>query len=253
MSTSGTYDWAVNQDQVIKRAMRISGNLATGQSPTQAQWNEASQALNDIIKEWCADGMQLWCIGQVTIPLVTNQAAYVIGVNAANNFPPFLKVINCFKRTIATGEDIPMVLITRWQYNQLSNKSQGGDPNQYWYSPPGNEGTGNMAGTLTLFNTPNAFAATTYNLQVVGQVPIQDLTLATDIVDFPNYFNNALVWGLADQLAYESPLPVSEKDRITKKMMYHKEQALDFGTEMGSLFIQPDTFWLMEQNGGWRG
>ena len=252
MATSGTYDWAINQDQLIKRAMRISGNLATGQTPTRAQWLEANHALNDIIKEWCGDGMQLWCIANIEIPMINGQAAYVIGVNAANNFPPFLKVINCFKHTISTGTDIPMVLITRNQYELLSNKSEGGDPNQYWYNPPGNEGTGNMSGTLTLFNTPNTFAATTYTLKVTGQVPMQDMTDALDIIDFPSYFNNALTWGLADQLAYESPLPVSEKDRITKKMMYHKGLALEFGTEMGSLFIQPDPFWMAEQNGQWR-
>lgn len=251
MATSGSYNYTKNQDQIIKRAMRISGNLATGDTPTNAQYLEAQEALNDIAKEWEADGMQLWCIQNITIPLIAATAAYDIGVGSANNYPAFLKVINCWKNTLADGSDIPMVLITRNQYEFLSNKTEQGDPNQYWYNPPGpnDATTGSAKGTLTLFNTPNSFAASTYQLKVTGQVQIQDFTDALDQMDFPSYFANALTWGLADQLAMESPLPVSEKDRISKKMMYHKDIALGFGTEMGSLFIQPDVFWMMESNG----
>lgn len=251
MSTSGSYNYTKNQDTIIKRAMRISGNLATGDTPTNAQYLEAQEALNDIAKEWEADGMQLWCVQTITIPITAGVAGIDIGIGTTNNFPAFLKVLNCWKNTLSDGTDIPMVLITRNQYEYLSNKTELGDPNQYWYNPPGHNDpiSLNAKGTLTLFNTPNTFAATTYQLKVTGQVQIQDFTDAIDEMDFPSYFANALTWGLADQLAMESPLPVSEKDRIMKKMLYHKEIALGFGTEMGSLFIQPDTFWMMESQG----
>jgi hypothetical protein len=248
-TTTGTTNYTINVDQIIRRALRICGALGQGETPTTAQFNESLQALNDIAKEWESDGMQLWKVQDQNFSLVASQAAYQFYTGAVPpqvNCPAFLKLLHVRLTTISDGSDIPLVPITRNQYDFLSNKTEGGTPNQYWYNPPGNMNTGQQVGIITFFNTPDTSAASTYTCTVTGLQPLQDFASATDLADFPSFYNNALTWGLADQLAYENPTPVSEQDRITKKAMYHKQIALNFDVEEGSVWFQPDPFWLWE-------
>jgi hypothetical protein len=72
-----------------------------------------------------------------------------------------------------------------------------------------------------------------------GQFSLEDFDADGDIPDIPSYYYNALTWALADQLAYESGVPLAERDRITRKADYHRIVALSFDIEEGSLFFQP--------------
>lgn len=250
MGTSGTYNYTVTADTIIKRALRIVNAISQGEVPTTAQFNEAMEALNQVAKEWIADGMQLWCIKTVTITPVQGQVTYPIGIGQVTNQPSFMKVINAYKTYTPNATDIPMVMITRNFYEYLGQKTQQGDPNQYWYDPPGNLGSGEMVGNFTVFPAPSADTVTNYQFKVVGQVPLQDFDSSSDTMDFPSYYANALTWGLAAELAWENPVPVSVLDRIKANANDHKQIALSFGTEQGSIYFQPNQFWLFESGRG---
>lgn len=249
MATSGTYSYGETTDTIIKRALRICGIISNGETPTQAVYTDSLQALNAMTKAWIADGMQLWCIKTVQLAsptLVAGTPSYQIGVGATINQPAFMKMINCYKTFLTDGTDTPMVPITRNFYENLSAKLEQGEPNQWWYDPPGNLGTGNEVGTIYLFNCPSTFFVSNYRINMVGQVPLQDFTNTTDVMDFPDYYANAVTWGLAAQLVYESSLPISMIDRILAQAKAEKDMALGFGTEEGSIFFQPNQFWLAE-------
>ena len=70
MTTSGTYDFSINRDQLIAGALRLAGVIAQGETPSASQVSDAATSLNMMVKAWAADGMPLWAIKETTIPFV---------------------------------------------------------------------------------------------------------------------------------------------------------------------------------------
>jgi len=241
MAQSGSYNITTSRDGIIKRAYRICDIIGIGEDPSTSQVTEAAEALNDIVKEMAADGMPLWAIKTSSaITMVASTAAYAIGVGATVNQNAPLKILNAWLRNTTTNEDTPLLLITRQDYEALGDKTTTGEPSQLWYNPPGGIAATENAGTITLYNTPNSTAATDLRLYIVGHYPFMDFDASTDVPDFPQYWYNALKWLLADQLAYQNSLGLAERAMISKKAEFHHQQALSFGTEEGSFFIQPN-------------
>ena len=78
MATSGSTDYSQTRDDIIKRALRLIGALAQGESPTTDQVTEAAVALNGLVKAWEADGMPLWAIKERTITLQATTNTYTL-------------------------------------------------------------------------------------------------------------------------------------------------------------------------------
>src|SRR5689334_6936622 len=108
-TTSGTTNWSRTRDDIIKRALRIIGAIGQGETPTTDAVTEASAALNDLVKEWQTDGMQLW--KYTTSSLITYVAGtktYNIGTGATVNQLAPLKIVQAFNRNIASSADQPV-------------------------------------------------------------------------------------------------------------------------------------------------
>jgi len=240
MSTSASTNYSVTRDDVIKRALRIIGAIGQGETPDDAAITEAARALNDLVKEWQSDGMQLWkYILSSAITYTASTKSYNIGTGSTVNQVAPLKIMQAFNRNISTSKDQPIILITMQEYQMLGNKSSAGTPNQIYYKPPGPPST-EMIGTITVYPVPDANAASTLNLYVLGMYPLEDFDAAGDLPDFPSFYYNALTWGLADQLSYEYGVPFAQQSMISKKADAHLEKALGFDREEGSLYLQPD-------------
>ena len=130
MSTSGTTVFSVSRDDIIKRAYRLLGVIAAGQTPSTDLVSDASFALNTLVKAWQADGMPLWAIRSYSIPLTASTATYNIGVGQTINTPKPLKLTQAFNHDLVSNVDIPMRILTRQEYNMLGNKTSSGNPIQ---------------------------------------------------------------------------------------------------------------------------
>ena len=128
----------------------------------------------------------------------------------------------------------------------LGNKSSSGATSQIWYDPPGGAGSGTPLGNMSLYPVPDSTFASGNLILFTGHKPFQYFNASTDIPDVPPYFYNSLVWGLADQLAYEYGVSFAARSMITKKAEAHKEKALSFGVEEGSFKIQAQPSWDWE-------
>ena len=71
-------------------------------------------------------------------------------------------------------------------------------------------------------------------------MPLNDITLATDIPDFPNEWMNCLVWNLADQLSLEYGVPMNSRQEIAQRAGTYKALLTDWDVEASSTFFQPD-------------
>lgn len=64
---------------LIDSSFRLIGSIASGESATSAEANDALSALNDILSQWYLEGIKLEKIFQESIPLVPNIQDYTFG------------------------------------------------------------------------------------------------------------------------------------------------------------------------------
>jgi hypothetical protein len=246
MPTSNSYNYTNNRDQIITRALRIVGAIGQGETPQTAAITEASQALNDLVKAWEADGMQLWCVREYQLTPMAGLYYYNVGVGQAINEPAPTKIIQAWSHNSNTNTDTPILIITRQEYNMLGSKFQGGTTSQMFYQPPGNISGTESVGLITLYLVPDANYASNNRILFNGVRPLQDFDSATDVMDFPQYWGNAVTWGLAAQLCYEYGVGLSERGMIERRAEKEKDDALSYGTEEGHILIQPAPLWRPE-------
>lgn len=232
MSTSGSTNLTTSRDSLITGALRIIGAIAQGETPTVAQVNEASEALNFLVKALEADGMPLWAVKQYNVPLVTGTVSYRIGLSQTIATPKPLKISQAFLHDTSSGIDIPMTQLTRADYNSLGNKTTTGTPIQFFYDVQ------NTYGDLYLFPVPDANAETNKVVTIVYQRPFEDFDVSTDEPDFPQEWFDTIKFMLADRLAPEYGLPIQERSELRARAKEMHLEALGFGTEEGSTHFQ---------------
>jgi len=103
MATSGTTTFSVTRNDIIQSSLRLLGVLEEGTQPTANAIENASMVLNMMLKDWMTDGIKLWTVTELTIPLESNQTSYTIGPAATNdlvtNKP--LRLIQSFLRNVS--------------------------------------------------------------------------------------------------------------------------------------------------------
>lgn len=231
MATSGTTTWSLQRDSVINAALRKLAVLSGGSVPQTYETTNAAEALNAMIKAFHADGMPLWAIKNYTFTVTSGTAAYNIGNTQTINTPMPLKVIQAFRGDGSTYSNVPMNVYNGYDYNLLPLLTSSGTPVNLYYHPYSNYGT------INLWPKPdNSITQVTIRYQR----PFEDMNTATDDFDFPPYWMEALIYNLADRLAPEYGLPLQDRQLLKGEAKAHKDDALSFGTEEGSMFLQPD-------------
>lgn len=231
MSTSGTSVWSLKRDAVINSALRKISVLSGGSSPATYEVTNAAEALNAMIKGFEADGMPLWAIKEYTFTTVANTGTYNIGVSQTLNTPMPLKVIQGYRIEQSGAVNVPLLVYNHYDYNLLPVNASSGEPVNLFYQPL------STYGTLKLWPTP--IDATT-TITIVYQRPFEDMNASTDDFDFPSYWTEALIYGLAWRLAPEYGIPIQDRQVLAKEAEFFHAQALSFGTEEGSLTLMPD-------------
>lgn len=232
MATSGSTDWSLNRDQVIKGALRKLAVLPSGGSPTTAQTNDAAEALNAIIKAFHADGMPLWKITSTSFNTVDGTNSYTIGVGQTVNAVAPLKVYQAFY-TPSGGTNTSLNVYSRYDFNELPSGSEGTPVNLY-YQPLG------ATGTIKLWPTPDN---STTSITIHYHAPFEDMDAATDDFDFPAYWIQALIYNLAWALAPEYGIPPTDRNILAQEAKFWKSEALSYGSEESSLFLLPRKDW----------
>lgn len=231
MATSGSTDWTLNRDQVIKGALRKLAVLPSGGSPTTAQTNDASDALNALIKAFHADGMPVWKITSTDFSTVDGTSSYTVGVGQTVNAAAPLKVYQAFY-TPSGGVNTPLNIYNRYDFNELpQGSSYEGVPVNLYYQPLG------ATGTIKLWPTPSDSTTT---ITIHYQAPFEDMDAGTNDFDFPSYWIQALIYNLAWSLAPEYGIPPQDRNILAAEAKYWKDQALSYGSEEGSLYLSPN-------------
>jgi hypothetical protein len=242
---SSTY--TVTRDQIITLALRKLGVLEIGATPDAETVANASMSLNLLIKMMSTDGLKLWKISELIIPITANQTSYILGgatstlmydslnpTVAITDKP--LKAIQGFYRNLQNSPpiDVPVMLISKQEYNILGSKKSTGVANTLFYDPR------KLNGVLYVYLTPNTYSQTNLQLHLIAQMPLDDLNSALEVPDFPNEWMNCLVWNLADQLSMEYGVPMNARQEIALRANAYKTQLTDWDVEASSTFFMPD-------------
>jgi len=233
--------FTVNRDQIISLALRKLGVLELGSVPDSETVANASLALNLYVKQMETEGLKLWTVNQLVLPLTNGKTTYSIGPASQNPSVDLdtdkpLKVIQAWLRqtTVSPPVDTPVQLLSQQEYMTLGSKFSTGVANSIYYEIRQN--TGNMY----VYLTPDYNAAYQYDLYFMAQQPIQDINTGSSIPNFPVEWMNTLVWNLADQLAIEYSLPAGHRQEIAARAKTYREHLTDWDVESVSTFFQAD-------------
>ena len=233
--------FSVSRDQIIQLALRKLGVLELGDVPDSATIANASLALNLLVKQFATEGLKLWKVNELVLPLVQNQTVYSIGPASQNPLTDLdtdkpLKVIQGWLRNTSVSPmiDIPIQMLSQQEYNILGSKFSTGISNSMYYNVRKN------SGNMYVYLTPDANTSQDYELHFMAQQPMDDINTGSQIPDFPNEWMNTLVWGLADQLAIEYGVIDSRRQEIAARAGAYRDRLNDWDVEVTSSFFQPD-------------
>ena len=242
-------NFTVSRDQIIQLALRKLGVLELGDQPDATSIQNASLALNLLIKQMATQGLKMWKIQELVVPLTQNITSYILGgplsVPMYDSFDDqFLlplkdKPLKCIQGWYRTTSSTPMIdtplqLLSKQEYNTLGDKFSNGVANSIFYDIRQNNGI------LYVYLTPDAYTQSNLQLHLICQMPMQDINTAQAVPDFPNEWMNTLVWNLADQLSIEYSVPLNHRQEIAARAKAYQDQLNDWDVEATSTFFQAD-------------
>jgi hypothetical protein len=205
------FDFSSTRNEIIQRAFRIVGVLSLGDSLSGDQFAQGNQVLNDMVKSWQNRHLFLWRLEPLTLALTASTQSYALPTD------PYVVAIDKAYLRISNTDDKVEIISFR-DYVDIPTKSDAGDPLVVAI---------NLKESPTLYVWPVPTASRT--LYYTGVCKLQDFDLAAGTGDFPVRFKNALVYGLADQLADEVGLPLSEKKMLRDRaeQFFHEAKGSD--------------------------
>jgi hypothetical protein len=233
LATSGVTTFSLTSDQLVNAALRKLSVLGDGQSPSATQLTNGTQALNVMLKTFTTKGMPLWVMAETSITLTATRT-YTIGIGQTKNIPAPLKVTQALLADSSNDTNIPMLTRSHYDFNLLSSTDAEGQPNTYWYEPK------NQVGVLHIYPTPDTDSIANCTVTLVYQKPFEDMVNGSDTLDFPQYWQEAVIYGLAHRLSPEYSVPLADRKVLAQEAEYFLQEALSFGTEEGSLYLMPD-------------
>lgn len=204
------YDFSQTRDQIIKRALRIVGELADDSVPSSNALSDASDALNAMVKRWQNDSIFLWTVNMTTLTLAADTRSYSLPTD-----PRILAIDAGYIVNPTTDlNDIKLRQISFSDYNDTYDKTSVGTPTHF--------SVDNVIPTPKVYLWPVPYQEMTFKYS--GIAYLKDMDSGTDAPNFPSRWIDALVYGLADALSDEYLLPMTERDRITSKAITYKTE-----------------------------
>jgi len=309
MAVSGSKNYAITRADIIEAALRKTGQFDASETPAGEETASADTALNLMVKEWVARGVDIWLRDEITLflakdtqlyPLGTTNATASVdaettlssahsigassltvvsttGMTVANNVGIKLddntihwttivtvptsttltittgiasaaasgkkvyayttkagrptKIIYAFRRDI-NDIDNEISIIGEKEYYRQSNKGSSGPPVEIWYQP--------TLTTGSLYVWPVDGGANWDKLIFTAHYYPDDFDAAGDNPQFPIEWGNALVWGLAAEIASEYGLPRMEQQDLWKVAEFKLSEVLAYDAENADVIFTMD-------------
>lgn len=236
MATSGTASFTVGRDDIIKASLRSLKVLAIGETPQAEDYTNLAFALNLILKALDAEGYLIWLYQTLAIPLSAGKTSYTIAESGADvtNYRPVRVAAGWLSDSSSPVNDVPLILLSRQQYDQLTPKVLPGTPNSLYYDP--------QLAAGVLFPWPQPTDAT-YTAKLLIQRPVQDIdssASSSQNFDLSQEWFLPLRWILADEVSSEYETDLATQKMVSSRASFWRDKMADFSREEASVQFQPD-------------
>ena len=225
MATSGSTSWEISRDEIIKSALRKCGVLAKGQTPSAEDYSDTAVALNGLVARYNTLGMPLWKRSISNVSLSANTTEYTLS--------SALKLADVYVYTLSGTTQYRIQNKSEYDIYNLPYGTTG-IPVYWSFTPNLAEG-----GTLRIWPTPDSSAASEYGIRAIYQEEFDTFTSSAETPDFPAYWTDALIYGLASSIAPEYGVSLPDRQDIDKKAVMFLAQAQSYGDEDGSIYFAP--------------
>lgn len=219
MATSGTFNFALEIDDVIQEATEmIGGEQTLGHEPASAR-----RSLNLMLKDWQNRGILLWSTEASTITVTASVSSYAL---SGSTIDALQVIVN------RDNTDLPLTRISYEEYLQIPQKSQTGRATQYSIKRDRDN--------PTLFIWPIPENSTDV-LKVEKIRELEDINKsAGQNADVPKRFLPCLSAGLAFYMSIKRPGVDAGKITFLKQNYEELlERALTEDSERASIFFKP--------------
>lgn len=180
MATSGAITASMTAIELVTAAARRAKLLRDGQGADASMFEDGRKHLTRMLKSWTMDGANLWRDDEQTVDLVSGTATYTLS-------PRVMRVRNV-RLYEDSAERFPLAEWGRDDYDNLPNKTTAGRPVAYYINRL------RASVTLTLWPVPND---STWDLKVGYERVIEDVTAASEEIDAPQEWFDAVIDNLA--------------------------------------------------------
>lgn len=189
MTTSGTYDFNPGLGEIVLYAYQNIGLRPT--SLVQEHFVSARMASNMMLSRWSNEGVNLWAVDLITVPLVAGQATYNIPLNTVTMLDTYITIDN------GNGQPIDRIItsVSRTEYASYPNKEQQGFPTTFWFDRLISPNP-----SVTLWPVPDGNSAQFLKYYRVKQLQDSNLT-NNQGVEIPYLWMEAFADGLTYRLA----------------------------------------------------
>ena len=187
MTSSGTYNFQPSLGELVLNAFARCGVRRT--AIMQEHMTDARFETNLMLASWANQGVNLWEVVLISVPLVQGQTTYTVPAKVVMILDAVIQ------QNTGTSSQFDRVImpISRTEYSQTPNKLQQAPPTVFWFDRLINP-------TVTLWPVPDQTSTYTLNYYAVTQIQDAELTDA-QTVDIPYRWLDALASGLAARLA----------------------------------------------------
>lgn len=223
MATSGTYTFNPSLGELTLYAYNLIGVRNT--AVLQEHMEAARMATNMMLARWSNQGVNLWAVDLVSVPLVQGTATYNVAADTVMILDAYMEIDNGQSQPI----DRIIMPVSRTEYASYPNKEQQGFTTTYWFDRL-------LSPTITLWPVPDGTSAQYLKYYRVRR--LQDSNLQNgEQVEIPYLWLEAFAYGLALRLAQVwSP----DKMALLKPMADESYQiAADQNTEYAQQYVSP--------------
>ena len=225
-----TTEFLLTVNAIATAALKKLGVIIQGDEPSSDQLTDAIFTLNVMVGHFFTLGMPFYREYKNTITTLTaGTSSYAVSPDSTSPKGGVWAVYQAFLRDKNTNIDIPLRVISREEYNALTNKTQQGTPVMVTMSPDGQ--------TCFAYLTPDANAAANKSIVLYGYKQEDTYSAGTDTIMFPREWGEALIYGLAVRLAPEYGTPLDFSNVLERQAMMFLEDAVNWNPEPTSTYF----------------
>ncbi len=208
-------------NEMVTQALKKAGVTGIGENATADDAANAMDELNYMLKGWQNKGYNLWTKTGASLTLTTNANHTLSPVRP-------LRILSARFKETATSNEIPMIEMTRDEYDELPDKTTTGTPTQFYYD--------RQRESAVFYVWPVLSSVTAQTVEYTYDRELEDITALTETLDMPGEWWDAVMYSLAARLleTYNLNKPIIAQRAemlLFEACAFDREASITFGRE----------------------